>query len=262
MAEGEANGAETRARVAVSAVEDLIQSLPGVEGARIVLEEGGGVREIHVLADASRPPKTIVRDIESALRARWGLVVDHRRVSIAQMGDVSRKPKWVRLRLQQLAVTTDPVRDRAEVGVSLVPEPPKDLFGRPVVDPEVPEVVWQGRAAGPGGGVLGVRLAVEATLQALNQSLLPHHYFSVADVVRLQLGDREAVVCLLQYHAPRGAAHMMTGSALVRGETLEAAVRAVLNGTNRIYGLAMRRQVGAGALGEIPPLPADLDAGE
>ena len=234
-----------RARVPVSAVEDLIASLPGVEGARIVLEDGGALREIHVLADASRPAKAIVRDIESALRVRWGLLVDHRRVSIAQMGDVPRRPKWTRLRLQQLAVTTDPVRDRAEVSVSLVPEPPRDAFGRPVPDPEVPDVVWQGRAAGPGGGALGIRLSVEATLQALNQSLLPQHAFAVADVTRVQLGEREAVVCLLQYHAPREAGQVMTGSAVIRGEPLEAAVRAVLNGTNRIYGIAMRRQLGA-----------------
>lgn len=235
---------EARARVPVSAVEELIASLPGVEGARIVLEAEGGLREIHVLADASRPAKAIVRDIESALRVRWGLLVDHRRVSIAQMGDVPRRPKWVRLRLQQLAVTTDPVRDRAEVSVSLVPEPPRDPFGRPLPDPEIPDVVWQGRAAGPGGGVLGIRLAVEATLQALNQSLLPQHLFAFADVTRVQLGEREAVVCLLQYHAPRDVAQVMTGSAVIRGEALEAAVRAVLNGTNRIYGVAMRRQFG------------------
>ena len=256
----EEDAQEGRARVPVSAVEDLIASLPGVEGARIVLEGDGSLREIHVLADASRPAKAIVRDIESALRVRWGLLVDHRRVSIAQMGDVPRRPKWVRLRLQQLAVTTDPVRDRAEVSVSLVPEPPRDAFGRPLPDPEVPDVVWQGRAAGPGGGALGIRLGVEATLQALNQSLVPQHFFAAADVARVQLGEREAIVCLLHYHAPRDVAQVMTGSAVIRGEALEAAVRAVLNGTNRIYGVAMRRQVGRrsaddGDDGEVEAVP-------
>lgn len=252
---GDEAGSAERARVPVSAVEELIGSLPGVEGARIVLEPGGGLREIHVLADASRPAKAIVRDIESALRVRWGLLVDHRRVSIAQMGEVPHRPKWSRLRLQQLAVTTDPVRDRAEVSVSLVPEPPRDAFGRPVPDPEIPDVVWQGRAAGPGGGALGVRLAVEATLQALNQSLLPEHAFAATDVTRVALGDREVIVCLLQYHAPRDGGQVMSGSAVVRGEPLEAAVRAVLHGTNRIYGVAMRRQVG----GRLAAAAADPD---
>jgi hypothetical protein len=244
-------GGSGRARVSVGAVEDLIRSFSGVESARIALDAEGALREIHVLADSSRPPKAIVRDIESGLRARWGLVVDHRRISVAQMDDTPRRPKWMRLRLQQISVQTDPVRGRIEVAVSLAPEAPRDAFGRPVYDPEVPNVIWQGRAAGASGGGLGIRLAAEATLQALNQSLLPQHTFSVVDLQRVAIGDRDAVLCLMQYQAPRGAAEMLTGSALVRNDPLEAAVRCVLNSTNRIYGVAMRRNVaGAGALVE------------
>ena len=237
-------GGTSRAKVSVGAVESLIQSLPGVEGARIVLDDWGGVREIHVLADSSRHPKSIVRDIESGLQARWGLAVDHRRISVAQLGETPRRPKWIRLRLQQLAVNTDPVRGRTEVAVSLAPETPKDLFGRPMFDPEIPNAIWQGRASGASGGGLAIRLAAEATLQALNQSLIPQHSFNIGEMARIPLGDREVVVCLLYYHAPRGVAETLSGSAVVRGDALDASVRAVLNGTNRIYGLAMRRQYG------------------
>ncbi len=262
MAEGQ--GGAARAKVAVSAVEALIAELPGVQGARIVLDDWGAVREVHVLADSSRAPKVIVRDIESALHARWGLVVDHRRISIAQVGDLPPRPKWARLRLQQFAVTSDTLQDRMEVSVSLVPEPPRDIFGRALYDPEVPDVVWQGRAAGAAGaGGPSLRLAAEATLEAVNQALRAQHRFTQGEVVRVALGDRQAVLCLLHYHTPRNAPQDMTGSALVRGDALEAAVRAVLNGTNRLYGVAMRRQaaVGQAAVAEVavaeeaPPEP-------
>ena len=242
-----------RAKVSVSVVEALIQSLPGVEGARIVLDDWGAVREVHVLADASRPPKSVVRDIESALQARWGLVVDHRRISVAQLGSVPRRPKWIRLSLRHFTVASDPVHGRTEVAVSLAPEAPRDMFGRVLYDPEIPTAIWQGRAVGASAGGLGIRLAAEATLQALNQSLLQEHSFTVGEMARVPLGDREVIVCLLHYHAPRGMSETLTGSTLIRGEPMEAAVRAVLNGSNRIYGLAMRRQ---SASSEPPQTPA------
>ena len=257
-------GGPGRAKVSVGAVEDLIRSFSGVESARIALDAQGSVREVHVLADSSRPPKAIVRDIESGLRARWGLVVDHRRISVAQMDDAPRRPKWTRLRLQQISVQTDPVRGRVEVAVSLAPEPPRDAFGRPVYDPEVPNVIWQGRAAGASGGGLAIRLAAEATLQALNQSLLPQHTFSVVDLQRVPIAERDAILCLMQYQAPRGAAEMLTGSALVRSDPLEAAVRCVLNSTNRIYGVAMRRHVAGATPVEEPAgheWPGEVAAG-
>lgn len=240
--EGGQGPAGPRPVVSVGALEALIQSLPGVEGARIVLDERGAVREVHVLALASRPPKSVVRDVESALQARWGLAVDHRRISVAQLATPPARPKWIRLSLQRFSVATDPLAGTSEVAVTLAPEIPHDLFGRPSLDPEIPTDVWQGRAAGAAGGPLGLRLAGEATLRALNQALLPAHSLAMGEIARVPLGEAEAVLCLLRYHAPRANAELLTGSALVRGEPLEAAARAVLSGSNRIFGLAMRRQ--------------------
>jgi hypothetical protein len=227
--------------VSVAQVEALIRDLPGVLGARIVVNDWGGIREVHVLADASRQPKGVVRDIESGLAARWGLIVDRKRVSVAQLTGVPPRPKWVRVRIQRLAVSTDPVRSTAEVSVTLAPDTPRDIWGRPVFDPEIPDEVWEGKASGSNAGGLGVRLAATAALAAQDQSLLPGHTFTLEDVGSFQLNGRELVVVLIHYRGPRGAAEILTGSAVVRGEPLEAAVRAVLAATNRIYGLAMRR---------------------
>ena len=65
--------------------ETLLRMLPGVLHARIKLDEGGGIAEIHVLASQTRSPKQLVRDIQSALIARYDLEIDHRAVSIAQI---------------------------------------------------------------------------------------------------------------------------------------------------------------------------------
>ena len=63
--------------------EELLSSLPGVVSARIVADDAGAVREIHVLTSLEVPPKQTVRNIESALIAHLGMRVDHRKISVA-----------------------------------------------------------------------------------------------------------------------------------------------------------------------------------
>jgi hypothetical protein len=69
--------------------ERLIGNLPGVLSARINAGPTGEITEVHVLTDHNRSPKQIVRDVESALLTGFGLEVDHKRISVAQL----RKPE-------------------------------------------------------------------------------------------------------------------------------------------------------------------------
>jgi hypothetical protein len=239
--------------VSVGAVEALIASFPGVVNVRIVLDESGALGEIHVLADASRPAKAIVRDIESGLAARWGMAVDHRRISVAQMVDAPRSHRVGRLRLQQWGMTIDPATGWIEVAVSLTPagEPLRaECAQRPAPGTTA---IWQGRAAG--SGQLGLRIAAEAAVEALNQSVTADQRFALIDVVRVALGQREAVVCLLHHRTPRDGISL-TGSALVRDEAVEAAVRAVLNGSNRLYERAASQRLEQEAREGPPALSA------
>lgn len=65
--------------------QSLLEKLPGVLNARIKTGPRGEICEIHILANQSRSPKQLVRDIQSALLARFDLEIDHRAVSIAQI---------------------------------------------------------------------------------------------------------------------------------------------------------------------------------
>lgn len=71
----------------MQAAEALIMSLKGVVSARLSCRPGGEVDEIHVLTTRAVSPKQTVRNIESALRARFDLTIDHRKISIAQSSD-------------------------------------------------------------------------------------------------------------------------------------------------------------------------------
>jgi len=62
--------------------ESAIKALRDVEGVSIQVE-AGEVREIHVLSRSKRPPKQIVRDVQTVLLARFGKSIDYRVVSVA-----------------------------------------------------------------------------------------------------------------------------------------------------------------------------------
>jgi len=65
-------------------VEHLLASLKGVISARVVGRPGGGIDEVHLLTTVDVSPKLTVRNVESALLARFNIPIDRRKVSVAQ----------------------------------------------------------------------------------------------------------------------------------------------------------------------------------
>ncbi|MGH7460309.1 MAG: hypothetical protein ACREMA_04685 [Longimicrobiales bacterium] len=66
-------------------IERLLAALEGVVSARVVADNNGRVLEIHILSSHELHPKQMVRNVESALSAGLGLVVDRRVISVAQL---------------------------------------------------------------------------------------------------------------------------------------------------------------------------------
>ena len=67
--------------------KELLLKLPGIVSAEFVFGEEDSVRELHVLSTEKRTPKQIVRDIESAMMAKFGVQIDHRLISVAQISE-------------------------------------------------------------------------------------------------------------------------------------------------------------------------------
>ena len=68
------------------ALQDKICRIDGVEAARIVAGNGH-IEEIHVLARRNKPPKQVVRDVQSLSQALFGEEIDRRIVSVVQLAD-------------------------------------------------------------------------------------------------------------------------------------------------------------------------------
>lgn len=67
--------------------QELICRLEGVQAAQVVFAENGMPCEIHVLAGPEKSSKSLVRDIQSALTAQFGVQVYHRIISVAQLSE-------------------------------------------------------------------------------------------------------------------------------------------------------------------------------
>jgi hypothetical protein len=77
----------------IEEAETFLSRLNGVLSARIIARPGGEIDEVHVLTTDEVTPKQTVRNVESALLARYDLTIDHRKISVAQTsGHVSHTP--------------------------------------------------------------------------------------------------------------------------------------------------------------------------
>lgn len=73
---------ETTSKNWIEEAEESLRSLRDIQGASILAEDKT-IREIHILASPGRSAKHIVRDVETCLRTRFSMGIDHRVVSVA-----------------------------------------------------------------------------------------------------------------------------------------------------------------------------------
>jgi hypothetical protein len=199
--------------LAADAIEQALVRIAAVDAARVVLADGA-VREVHIVANRSRPGKHIGRDVQSLLAARWGVELDQRAVSVVQLGvpevdlrgseDAGLRERRAKAELGTVTITSDGDSSTATVEVT--------VGGR----------AEQGMAVG--APTLLRRLVASATLDALRRlgSAGPGE---VDGVVTARVGDQDLVVASLAVAgaAPRAGAAVIDA----RGE-LDAAARAIL----------------------------------
>ena len=121
----------------VEKAEDAIRGLRDVESATIQ-SEGDAIREIHVLTRSNRPPKQIVRDVQTVLQARFNRSIDYRVVSVAYLTQVaspeSVSPKAAPPPPAPAAPPAPSARSEAPPAERLAPPPPAERPAPPPPD--------------------------------------------------------------------------------------------------------------------------------
>ncbi|MGD8627685.1 MAG: hypothetical protein PVH52_01255 [bacterium] len=208
-------------RVPQDGIRQAVCELPDVDDCQIEFDKSGAISAIHVLSRTRRPPKQIVRDIESVLQARFGIAIDHRKVSVAKVparpepvAD-SHPARAVRPRLVSVSVSIGEGRGSCTVVLER---------GGLQVDGEA-----TGVAVGPGT----LRLIANATFRALERLVSEAITFDLLDVVRLKAGDRDTLLVLANY-VSNGDVRSLAGCVQYEGNEQEAVVHATLDACNRI----------------------------
>ncbi len=215
--------ADPQQRAGVSDCEAIISRLRGVSSARVVTDGQGGILEIHVVADDSRSPKQLCRDIESALLSELGVRVDHRKISIAQLkgeNPEAAAPRDIRLKFLSIEYAVDRSGARARVSVGR----DADTFVGVASEAIGPELRQE-------------QLVARAAVAAVEEFLRSH---GAEGTVSLELGDftqgngtKRPFVMVTVRVLGNGGEENLLGSALVRDDPWRAAACAVLDAMNR-----------------------------
>lgn len=204
------------AKLDVKALEKAIECLDGVLNAKVVGETS--VEEVHVLARPRKSPKLLVRDIETLFKARFGIDVDHKKISVVTF-DIEEETKWFvpRLILWGLGWKKTPDTVQVEVEVKLG------------------ERIYKGVATENASRVRShAFLVARATLNCLNQ-IVGDTLFMLHNVSTHHLGEIEVVLTFVDYAraGARKEEDLLVGTALVREDIYEAVARATLDAVNR-----------------------------
>jgi hypothetical protein len=205
----------------VAEIEESLSQVQEIRAARVVTSVDGFIEEIHVLALPSKMPKQLVRDIETLLQASFGIAVDHKKISIAQLGheNVPEPTSESSVRAKIVSINAEVAGVYVNISVAL------ELQGKTYV----------GRSTGPGSQTGRQRLVAEATLDAIEQYLDGALTFALEDVDIVKLGRQQVAVACIVLVTSLGE-QSFAGSALVRQNDKDSIVRATLNAINRRLG--------------------------
>ena len=208
-------------------VERLLKSVEGVDSLKIVADHQGAIDEIHVLSSSGLGAKQIVRNIESALLAQFGLQIDHRKISIAQVREqdlpaITPEP--------EPAPVEAPARRIVMRGFHVDRRAGERVLCRVRLGDE--ENTYEGEAQGPDYAKARLEVAAQAVLNALSKATQGASTFAIEGVSQIDLFGRRLVVTMV--HASAGRATLsLSGIAEVTDSVEEAVVLACLSATNR-----------------------------
>lgn len=207
--------------------------------------EGDEIREIHILTRSNRPPKQIVRDVQTVLLTSFNRSIDYRVVSVAyaksEPGAVERasapRPPGGRAATR---VEPEPEAACESAGAERIRFGSVNLFvSGPRTQAQV-ELRWKGlsrmgSASGWSTRDGAYRLVAQATLAGVQEFLEGEVAFGIQEVDFVKMGRRRVALVALALLAHRQE-KILVGSCTVEQDVQQAVVLATLAALNRVVG--------------------------
>ena len=246
--EGGALTLDTRQTSWTSEAEAAIRALRDVEGVSLQAE-GDEIREVHVLTRSKRPPKQIVRDVQTVLLTRFNRSIDYRVVSVAFTKTEPPAAAPVApaappasapapARATRSVPASEPEFERAEgerIRFGSV-----NLFVSGARTQAQVELRWKGLARMGGASGWSTRdgahrLIAQATIAAVQEFLDGEVAFGLPEIEFVRMGRRRMALVALSLLAHRQE-KVLVGSCAVEQDVQQAVVLATLAALNRILG--------------------------
>ncbi len=193
--------------------EELIRNLKGVLNCKITTDDAQQIREVHVVADDSRGAKQISRDVQSILAAVYGVELDYKKISIAQVRGAVRAQPERKLRIKAI----ERYSMQSKYHVKIVLEKDGEEFA--------------GECSGMNNAALCLRKTGEAALLAVEKFLGEDGILSLDDVKVIDLTNiRMIAVAMTAYTEERGVE--FCGCAILGHDNFDCVARAVLDAIN------------------------------
>jgi hypothetical protein len=210
-------------------LEDELCRLAGVHAVRVVGDRAGRPVEVHVLADPSKPAKQTVRDVRAVAQTMFGIELDHRIVSVAQLNTNDQNtPVGIELprsetRARVASINVEAVGLRAQVRVLLIENDREHT----------------GYAEGSIASAARPQLVAAAALDAIRQAEPAAEAIHITSAEISRIGSNRVAVVTVVYVDPPSEL-VVSGSAVVRRDRDDAVARALLDATNRRLARAER----------------------
>lgn len=200
-------------------LDKLLGTLSGVLAARTVLNADNEIIEIHILSDLTKSPKQLVRDIQSAIMAAFGLDIDYKLISVAQVNSniaVPSIPSEPRLAIRKIMISLD--SNSLETTVVLAQG----------------DKSFEGSSRGPLSSRNRIHSAANACLAAIKSYLGPACNIMLLDLQRSTIGGVECFIVAVSFDDPNSES-ILFGIAQIHSPEFEvqAVVKAVLSSINR-----------------------------
>tara|TARA_B100000965_G_C19444320_1_gene692319 strand:- start:111 stop:755 length:645 start_codon:yes stop_codon:yes gene_type:complete len=197
-----------------ASMEEIVNSLPDIISSKVILDENETIIELHILSNNNRNPKQISRDVQSALAAKFGISVDHKKVSIAQVAFNESPINSFRLLIDSINYST--IGNIAEITVKL----------------RKGDEVYEGIARGANSTMNTYRLIASATLDCIHKLLNVSNAFVVEDIERITLAKQDVMTIAISFITTYQE-ELLVGSAIIRKNEKESIVKATLDAINR-----------------------------
>lgn len=193
-------------------IKVLICKLPDIINCSVVCDEVGSIEEIHILASVGRNVKQMVRDIQSAISAKFNIALDYKKVSIAQINKTEFEE--CRVKIESIAVKNVDNMMEATVVLSYY------------------DKIYEGKSSKVKSKSNRAKAVAEATLAALEAYMGINGMLYLEGLESLKMSDKEVFVSIVGF-SKDNVEESYTGSCIISLDENESAVKAILAAVNR-----------------------------